>query len=92
MLFVKQIGNALMIVRHKGINGVIANQCVLGVRKMFIEQTEIAKKLGISNKSFRRFAYKSGLDKHFKIIAKKRWYDFEQVGEYLKNYQKTLDK
>jgi hypothetical protein len=52
---------------------------------MFYEQTEIAKILGMSNNAFRRFAYHSGLDKHWKLIAKKRWYDFELVKEYLKN-------
>ena len=49
---------------------------------MLTEQTEIAKRLGISNKAFHRIAYHGKLE--FKLINNKRHYDFEEVIETIK--------
>ena len=46
------------------------------------EQTEIAKKLGISNNAFRRFAHESKLE--FKLINNKRHYKYDEVLEVLR--------
>jgi hypothetical protein len=49
---------------------------------MLVEQTEIAKQLGLSNKSFRRIVYHAKLP--FKILAKKRHYHIEEFLELIK--------
>ena len=43
----------------------------------YIEQTAIARKLGISNKAFQRIAYYGGLE--FKLINNKRHYELSEV-------------
>jgi len=55
---------------------------------MLIEQTEIAKKLGISNNAFRRIAKYAGLK--FQLINNKRHYDFEEVVETIKKNNNAL--
>lgn len=45
--------------------------------KNLIEQTEIAKRLGISNNAFRRIAQQGKLE--FTLINNKRCYDFDEV-------------
>ena len=48
-----------------------------------VEQTEIAKRLGISNNAFHRIAYYSKLE--YKLINNKRHYDFEKVIKIIKD-------
>ena len=43
----------------------------------YLEKTEIARKLGISNKVFQRIAYYGGLE--FKLINNKRNYKLSEV-------------
>lgn len=51
-----------------------------------LEQTLIAKKLGISNNAFRRIAQCAKLE--FKLINNKRCYDFNEVIKTIKNNRK----
>jgi transposase-like protein len=50
--------------------------------KKLIEQTEIARKLGISNNAFRRIASTARLE--FELINNKRHYDWQEVLEIIK--------
>lgn len=54
---------------------------------IFTEQTEIAKRLGISNKAFRRIVHGAGIDneKYYKLINNKRHYDFNFIIKILEN-------
>lgn len=54
---------------------------------IFTEQTEIAKRLGISNKAFRRIVHDAGIDneKYYKLINNKRHYDFNFIIKILEN-------
>jgi len=52
---------------------------------MIIEQTEIAKKLGISARQFRKMIALTDLP--FELIENKRHYDFEKVIEKIKESQ-----
>ncbi len=47
-----------------------------------IEQTEIAKRLGISNKTIKRITYHGKLE--YKLINNKRHYNFNEVVETIK--------
>ena len=49
---------------------------------MFIEQTEVAKRLGISNNAMRRIAKNAGLE--WKLINNKRHYDWQEFLEAVK--------
>jgi len=53
---------------------------------MFIEQTQIAKNLGISMKSLHRMLYAAGYEKpeNFKLIANKRHYDYDKILELIR--------
>lgn len=48
----------------------------------YLEQTEIARKLGISNNSFKRIVFHGKLE--FKLINAKRNYKFSEVLEAIK--------
>jgi len=50
--------------------------------KELLEQTEIAKKLGISNNAMRRIAATAGLK--FELINNRRCYDWEEFLEVIK--------
>ena len=56
-----------------------------------VEQTEIAKRLGISNNALHRITYHGKLD--FKLINNKRHYDFEEVIKTIKKgkYGQTIN-
>ena len=58
---------------------------------MLVEQTEIARRLGISNKSFRKMVLYSHLKDSWKLIAQKRHYEIEEVFALIKlsNQRKT---
>ena len=57
----------------------------------YTEQTEIARKLSISNTAFRRIAHYGKLE--FKLINNKRHYRFPDVLQVIQQAQeKTLDK
>ena len=47
-----------------------------------IEQTEIAKRLGISNNAMRRIAALAGLE--FKLINNRRHYDWQEFLDVIK--------
>lgn len=47
-----------------------------------LEQTEIAKRLGVSNKVMRRIAQTAGLE--FKLIENKRHYDWDEFLEAIR--------
>jgi hypothetical protein len=61
---------------------------------MWTEQTEIARKLGISNNALRKIVFNSPLKDSWKLIAKKRHYEIEKVLELINqsNQQKTNAK
>lgn len=50
-----------------------------------MEQTEIARRIGVSNKSFRRIMSDAKLDneKYFKLIDNKRHYDYDFIVKIL---------
>jgi hypothetical protein len=50
--------------------------------KELIEQTEIAKRIGISNNAMRRIATTAGLE--FKLINNRRCYDWQEFLEAIK--------
>jgi len=52
----------------------------------YLEQTEIACKLGISNNSFKRIVFHGKLE--FKLINAKRNYKFSEVLEAIKKANK----
>jgi len=53
---------------------------------MFIERTEIAKRLGISGKALNRIAFYGKLE--YKLINNKRCYDLDEVIKTIKNNRK----
>ena len=59
-------------------------------KKGYLEQTEIAKLLGISNGSFRRIVHHAGIDndQHFILINNKRYYKIDEVMEIIRKINK----
>jgi len=59
--------------------------------KILLEQTDIAKKLGISMNALHRILRASGYEPNYKLLANKRHYEYEAILDIIRNARGEQD-